>query len=373
MTSNADANRLILTGENPFIRLSETDGGPNTTDASFWRIIFSPGRPGPRALPQERADRRSWRIYTDNIAMARWLQSTVQGMLNPETRDPAIAVVDAEFGKEGDVRDFWTERVISSQDEVSLTWHEIGEPLLLHTQPNAVPERPYGVCTVLIPALAARLTVNGEQAARPALAARARGPAVQHLRAGLLGELDRAALGLSPNGGNQSGFDVCWRPVGSRRADVGRRTQGRHRNASGRRDVAVPETSGSASRRTGESCGSRVRSVTRSVRIGQLARCDPSWRQLRCRRGNLGILQHSRGARVPSALRSASEPGSNWGQHRFGRARRAGHALRFRADSCGARVCSAFRPGSLRAGRNRSTQRCSGSVLRGNGALTIAS
>ena len=70
----------------------------------------------------------------------------------------------AEFAKEGDVRDFWTERVISGQDEVVLTWHEIGEPLLLHTQPHAAPERPYGVCTVLIPALAARLTVNGEQA-----------------------------------------------------------------------------------------------------------------------------------------------------------------------------------------------------------------
>ena len=41
----ADPNRVILTGENPFIRLSQTDGGPNTTNASFWRIITSrPGR-----------------------------------------------------------------------------------------------------------------------------------------------------------------------------------------------------------------------------------------------------------------------------------------------------------------------------------------
>jgi len=37
-------------------------------------------------------------------------------------------------------------------------------PLLIHTQPNAVPGRPYGVCTVLIPALGARLTRNGVQA-----------------------------------------------------------------------------------------------------------------------------------------------------------------------------------------------------------------
>ena len=42
-----DPNAVILTGENPFIRLSATDGGPNTTEASFWRITFSPGGPGP--------------------------------------------------------------------------------------------------------------------------------------------------------------------------------------------------------------------------------------------------------------------------------------------------------------------------------------
>ena len=32
------------------------------------------------------------------------------------------------------------------------------------TRPNAEPSRPYGVCTVLIPALDARLTRNGELA-----------------------------------------------------------------------------------------------------------------------------------------------------------------------------------------------------------------
>ena len=41
-----DPNAVILTGENPFIRLSATDGSPNTTEASFWRITFSPGGPG---------------------------------------------------------------------------------------------------------------------------------------------------------------------------------------------------------------------------------------------------------------------------------------------------------------------------------------
>jgi hypothetical protein len=37
--SIADPNKIILTGENPFVRLSPKDGDPNSTDASYWRII----------------------------------------------------------------------------------------------------------------------------------------------------------------------------------------------------------------------------------------------------------------------------------------------------------------------------------------------
>ena len=48
--TTADPNRAILTGENPFIRLSEKDGDPNKTDASFWRIIFSPAGMGTSSI-----------------------------------------------------------------------------------------------------------------------------------------------------------------------------------------------------------------------------------------------------------------------------------------------------------------------------------
>jgi hypothetical protein len=163
--STADPNRLILTGENPFIRLSEKDGDANSTDASFWRILLSPAGPGHVLYLKSELTENRWRIYADNIAMARWLQATVQGMLNAELANHEIPVIDAEFGKSGDPRYFWTERVTTRNEEIALTWYEIGEPLLIHTQPNAQPNRPYGVCTVLVPALAARLTRNGVQAA----------------------------------------------------------------------------------------------------------------------------------------------------------------------------------------------------------------
>jgi hypothetical protein len=160
-----DPNRVILTGENPFIRLSQTDGGPNTTNASFWRIITCPAGPGHVLYLHSELTNSRWRIYADNIAMARWLQSTVQGMLNPETADTMIAVTDAQFTKSGDPHYFWTERVVSRDEDIALTWYQIGDPLLIHTEPNAEPGRPYGVCTLLIPALGARLTRNGVEAA----------------------------------------------------------------------------------------------------------------------------------------------------------------------------------------------------------------
>ena len=90
----ADPNRVIVTGENPFIRLSAKQGDSLTTSASFWRIIFCPAGPGHVLyLNSELTDNR-WRIYADNIAMARWLQKTVQGMLNPELKDMSIPVTE---------------------------------------------------------------------------------------------------------------------------------------------------------------------------------------------------------------------------------------------------------------------------------------
>ena len=162
--ASVDEHRVILTGENPFIRLSETDGAPTSTEASFWRVIFSPAGPGHVLYLRSRLTDDQLRIYSDNIALARWLQETVQGMLNEATRDPSIPVIDAEFERHGDMRSYWTESLDSAEEEISLTWYDLGDPLLVHTAPGEPAGRPYGVCTVLIPARGARLTVNGEHA-----------------------------------------------------------------------------------------------------------------------------------------------------------------------------------------------------------------
>jgi hypothetical protein len=160
----ADPNRVIYTGENPFIRLSTTDTDNPSTNASFWRTLISPAGPGHVLYLKSELTDGKWRIYSDNIAMARWLQSTIQGMLNAELKDLSIPALDGQFTRTGDARDFWTESLKSSDGEIALTWYNMGDPLLIHTQPNEMPGRPYGVATVLIPALGTRLTVNGKLA-----------------------------------------------------------------------------------------------------------------------------------------------------------------------------------------------------------------
>jgi hypothetical protein len=162
--SIADPHRTILTGENPFLRLSRKDGDPNSTDASYWRILFSPAGPGHVLYVKSDLMDSRWRIYSDNIAMARWLQDTVQGMLNAELADKSIPVFDAEFRKTGDPRYFWTEYVDAVSESISLTWYDLGDPLMIHSAPNQLPGRRYGVNTVLIPALGGRFAVNGQNA-----------------------------------------------------------------------------------------------------------------------------------------------------------------------------------------------------------------
>ena len=157
--------RLILNGENPFIRLSHAPGEPFTTDASLWTITYSPKGAGHALFIKSELTDDRWCIYTDAPPLVSWLQATVQGMLNPETTGSDIAVVEAGFSQRGDLRGSWVQTVHSGTDEIVLTWSNLIDPLLMaHDQPAHLPERKYGVSLVMIPALEAELTLNGRKA-----------------------------------------------------------------------------------------------------------------------------------------------------------------------------------------------------------------
>ena len=164
MDNPVDPNRILLTGENSFIRLKESEDGPDTTRASHWRILRSPGGPGHVLFLRSDLTDDEVRIYTDNVAMTRWLQAEIESVLFPDFADESIPVIDSGFEKSGDGVNWWTESVHSEDDTLLLTWYGIGEPFMLSVAPGGMEGNPHGVYSCLIPCTRAQLTLNGEAA-----------------------------------------------------------------------------------------------------------------------------------------------------------------------------------------------------------------
>ena len=73
--------------------------GPISINASYLHTLFSPTEPGHVFNLKSELTNNRWCINADNIAMTRWLQETVQGILNEETAVTAIFVTEAAFSK----------------------------------------------------------------------------------------------------------------------------------------------------------------------------------------------------------------------------------------------------------------------------------
>ena len=164
MVSPVDPNEIRVTGENSFLRLGNEDGGPLTTRSSHWRVLLSPGGPGHILLLQSEVTDNQIRLYADNIALARWLQEEIESTIFEGFADLSIPVTEAAFSRHGDGRSFSTEKIVSRDAEISMTWYDLGEPFLVRSQPGSTPGRAHGVYSVLIPARKAQLAVNGRVA-----------------------------------------------------------------------------------------------------------------------------------------------------------------------------------------------------------------
>ena len=160
MVSPTDPNQVRLTGENSFIRLHSGENGPQTTRSSHWRVLLSPGGPGHVLFLQSDLTDDEVRIYSDNIALARWLQEEIESLLFPAFADQAIPVTDAEFTRSGDAISFWTETVETEEETVLMTWYDFLEPFMINVSPGSVPGRPHGVYSCFLPACRAQLTLN---------------------------------------------------------------------------------------------------------------------------------------------------------------------------------------------------------------------
>ncbi|MGH7277324.1 MAG: hypothetical protein ACREJG_01400 [Candidatus Rokuibacteriota bacterium] len=164
MASPVDPNDVLMTGENSFIRLSP-DGGTTQTDRfSHWRVLWCPAGAGHVLFMQSQLVGGQVRIYSDNAAVARWLQRTIETYLFPAFADTQSPVLTAHFTRSGDPRSVATESLVAGADRLVLTWYDCIEPFVLTMAPGTN-NRPIGVFSTFFPARAAQVEMNGRVAA----------------------------------------------------------------------------------------------------------------------------------------------------------------------------------------------------------------
>jgi len=162
---DTDPNQVRLTGENSFIRLLAEENGPQLTRVSHWRILHSPGGEGHVLFIQSDVTDGAVQIYSDNVAMTRWLQGEIESLLYPAFAGETIPVSEAVFSRSGDSQSAWTESVKASDTQITLTWSDFTAPFMLTLPAGSVAGRPHGVYSCFIPARHAQVTLNGRVAA----------------------------------------------------------------------------------------------------------------------------------------------------------------------------------------------------------------
>ncbi len=161
MASLTDPNDVLMTGENSFIRLSP-DGGKTMSDRlSHWRVLWCPAGAGHALFMKSELTGGKVRVYADSIAVARWLQETIETVLFKEFADTEIPVIAAAFHRFGDPRASTTEVIESDDDIIRMTWHDCIDPFVMHAPPG-YDGRPIGVFTTFFPARRAQLSMNGQ-------------------------------------------------------------------------------------------------------------------------------------------------------------------------------------------------------------------
>jgi hypothetical protein len=164
MTPPVDPNDVLMTGENSFIRLSP-DGGKTLSDRfSHWRVLWCPDGAGHALFMQSTLIDGQVRVYSDNPAVARWLQKTIEAVLYPQFADTSLPVARAQFLRAGSPPGTATETVTAGTDRIVMSWSDTIAPFVLNAPPGFM-NRPIGVFSTFFPARAARVELNGQSPA----------------------------------------------------------------------------------------------------------------------------------------------------------------------------------------------------------------
>ncbi len=171
MASPIHPGPVAWTGENPGIYLKDTQDGPWTGLATFFRIVYSPhgmgsgvvvlGEPGvAKGLPEVRNF-----CISDNEALARYLVDGFFSKFASFRVSPGIGALSylpaTEVARAGDTRTRYQEIVRSTELEVVMTWDGLGEPYAVDMPPHMGATKVHEMYSVFIDAREAGITING--------------------------------------------------------------------------------------------------------------------------------------------------------------------------------------------------------------------
>lgn len=164
MTMNfTDPGELRLSGQNPFMAIYDEPSAPApSTRVNIWHVQYCPEAGPGNVLFFVSNDLTGGeaRVYSDNVRLTRWLQEEIPG--NPWSwAANTLPVREARFETAGDPRTFVTDKVISRDDDISLTWFDFLPAFAGITAPNPDRQSTHGHYAVYIPARRIRVTLNG--------------------------------------------------------------------------------------------------------------------------------------------------------------------------------------------------------------------
>jgi hypothetical protein len=163
MSDFVEPHDVVMTGENSFIRLS-SDGGKTVVDRlSHWRVLWSPAGQGHALFIESTLTGGQPRVYTDNPAVARFLQQKIEVLLYKNFASESLPLIDARFERGGNSLSTVEERISSRRDEIVMSYWDIGRPFVLKIAPGK--KWDIGVYSTLLPARGVQLSLNGEVAA----------------------------------------------------------------------------------------------------------------------------------------------------------------------------------------------------------------
>ncbi len=158
----------MVSGENPYIRLLDKEGGKTLTQVSFWRVHWSPVGPGHVCYVTvgDAGDPNEMRIALyDNERLFHYLTNEILTHTSPLYKErPFKPIGGATFAPGGDSITERTETCRSDSYTVVLGWRDLQTPQLVDILPGSRPTNPFGLTFLNIIPKSADVTINGKRA-----------------------------------------------------------------------------------------------------------------------------------------------------------------------------------------------------------------